>query len=140
MEICHRIGACKSLYFTFPQVLNMEAYILQQLQFRLRAITPKTYMSRFLRAAGATKGDILTNLVKYLTELTLPEYRFLKYRPSEIAAAAVLCARMILNINSPWVSLDNFLLKTSKCLRSKGVLNLFRLKIWNITPDINKRT
>lgn len=84
------------------QIVAMESRVLKVLNFRIRCITPKTFMGRYLRAAGAVENDILTNLVKYLTELSIPEYRFLKYRPSELAAAAVLCARRTLNFDEVW--------------------------------------
>ena len=43
-------------------------------------------------------------LAKYLMELTLPEYSFVKYDPSEIAAAALCIATKILDQSTEWVS------------------------------------
>ncbi len=43
-------------------------------------------------------------LLQYLAELTLQEYGFLEFKMSLIAAATVLCARLLLGHATPWVS------------------------------------
>jgi cyclin-A len=83
-------------------IIDMEARIAVRLGFRLKAATAKTFMHRFLRAAGAARGDNQTALVKYLAEITLPETRFLAFRPSVVCAAAVLVARRIERIEPEW--------------------------------------
>ena len=88
--------------YSREQILEMERVLLQRLEYRLKGATVKTYMARFLFASGARRGGMETNLVKYLAEMTLPEYRFIKYRPSEICAAVVLCARRTLGVTEEW--------------------------------------
>ena len=51
------------------------------------------FLNRFLKAAKVGECDQTTEkLCEYLCELTLQEYTFIKYRPSEIAAAALRLA------------------------------------------------
>ena len=55
-------------------------------------------------------------LSKYLMELTLPDYAFVPYDPSEIAAAALCLSNKILEPEMEWVNLliivmNNFLSK-----------------------------
>jgi hypothetical protein len=84
------------------EILDMEMRILKDLRFTVKCATAKSFMARFLRAAGAVRGDMQTNLVKYLAELTLLELRFLQYAPSQVAAAALLTARRTLRFATPW--------------------------------------
>lgn len=93
---------------TYPkeEVLKMESEVLNHLSFHLSAPTVKTFLRRFLRAAQASCKDTmlpLGYLANYLAELTLVEYSFLKFLPSEIAASAVFLARWILDQSChPW--------------------------------------
>jgi cyclin A len=76
------------------EILAMEGTILNRLQFELSVATPKTFLSRYLRAAqiGGACGSTAASLCHYLCELTLQEYAILKFRPSELAAAALRLA------------------------------------------------
>merc|ERR1711935_869791 len=67
--------------------------ILNRLNFELSVATAKVFLNRFLKAAKAGECDSTTQMLcQYLCELTLQEYTFLKYRPSEMAAAALRLA------------------------------------------------
>ena len=71
----------------------MEGMVLNRLNFELSVATSKVFINRFLKAAKAGECDSTTEMLcKYLCELTLQEYAFVKYRPSEIAAAALRLA------------------------------------------------
>jgi len=75
------------------EILHMEGMILNRLKFELSAATVKVFLNRFLKAAKVGECDQTTEkLCEYLCELTLQEYSFIKYRPSEIAAAALRLA------------------------------------------------
>lgn len=87
--------------YSREEIIAMERRVAEQLGYRLRCATPKTFMARYLRAAGAKRGDLVTNLTKYTCELSLQEYRFLKYRPSEVCAAVILNARRTARYNKP---------------------------------------
>ena len=81
--------------YTRTQVVDMERKILDTLKFELTVPTTKTFLRRFLTAAKAEPR--VECLASFLTELTLLEYSFIEYEPSEIAASAVLLALFTLN-------------------------------------------
>uniref|UniRef100_A0A7R9XMB7 Cyclin N-terminal domain-containing protein n=1 Tax=Polyblepharides amylifera TaxID=1486889 RepID=A0A7R9XMB7_9CHLO len=74
------------------QVLEMERKVLNMLGYNVGTPTVKTFARRYLRVAESTMDDRLDLLVCFLCELTLLEYTFLKFTPSQIAASAVLLA------------------------------------------------
>ncbi|WOG82282.1 hypothetical protein DCAR_0101445 [Daucus carota subsp. sativus] len=88
------------------EVLHMESQVLNILGFQLAVPTTKTFLRRFLQAAQSNYQAPrvqLEFLANYLAELTLPEYGFLWFLPSLIAAAAVFLARWMLDPSSqPW--------------------------------------
>ena len=71
----------------------MEGMVLNRLNFELSVATTKVFINRFLKAAKAGECDSTTEMLcKYLCELTQQEYGFIKYRPSEVAAAGLRLA------------------------------------------------
>jgi len=75
------------------EILHMEGMILNRLKFELSIATTRVFLNRFVKAARAGECDQTTEkLCEYLCELTLQEYTFIKYLPSEIAAAALRLA------------------------------------------------
>ncbi|CAL4892096.1 unnamed protein product [Urochloa decumbens] len=88
------------------EVLEMERKVLNDLGFHLSVPTTKTFLRRFLRAAQASCIGPLSTLgylANYLAELTLIDYGFLKFLPSEVAASSVFLARWTLNQSDhPW--------------------------------------
>ncbi|KAK1396186.1 hypothetical protein POM88_006049 [Heracleum sosnowskyi] len=87
------------------EVLRMESQVLNFLDFQLSTPTTKKFL-RFVQAAQTcykAPRIELEFLANYLAELTLPEYGFLKFLPSLIAASAVFLARWMLDqSNQPW--------------------------------------
>ena len=91
--------------FTVDEVLAAERYTLSTLKYDLSYPNPMNFLRRISKADNY---DIQTRtLGKYLMELSLVDHRFLEYRQSHIAAAAMYLARMILE-RGPW---DNTLTK-----------------------------
>ncbi|XP_048599822.1 cyclin-A2-4-like [Brassica napus] len=93
--------------FIKDQVLEMERQVLMHFSFQIYTPTSKTFLRRFLRAAHASdmqKPSVeIEFLANYLMELTLIDYKFLKFLPSVIAASAVFLAKWTLNQSShPW--------------------------------------
>ena len=87
------------------EIMSMEAIILNRLNFELSIATSKGFLNRFMKAAKAGECDATTEaLCQYLCELTLQEYSFLKYRPSQIAAAAFRLALHTMRLPS-WTPL-----------------------------------
>lgn len=87
------------------EIMSMEAIILNRLNFELSIATSKGFLNRYMKAAKAGECDATTEaLCQYLCELTLQEYSFLKYRPSQIAAAAFRLALHTMRLPS-WTPL-----------------------------------
>ncbi|KAL3133871.1 Cyclin-A1-2 [Trebouxia sp. C0010 RCD-2024] len=85
--------------YSREEVIAMEQQILGALSFELTVPTAKTFLRRFLKAAmpsDAPADARLEFLSSYLAELMLPEYRALQFRPSQIAASAVMLANLTL--------------------------------------------
>lgn len=72
------------------QILTMESIILNTLGFHMTVPTALRFGERLMKVAGCdSQGQ---NLIKYYIELTLQDYKFLKYLPSMIAASATYLA------------------------------------------------
>ena len=90
--------------YTREQILKMEGDMLSKLNFQLTTPNSLLFLKRFVKVAGVhanprTKTDLLAN---YLVELTLQDYKMLKYLPSQIAAAATYLSLKTMGAN-PWV-------------------------------------
>jgi transcription initiation factor TFIIIB Brf1 subunit/transcription initiation factor TFIIB len=88
--------------YTREDVLNMERNILVTLNFNLSTPTPLHFLRRFSKAARSDSK--IHTLSKYITELSLLEYKMLEYLPSQIAAAAVYISRKMCGISPLWVN------------------------------------
>ncbi|PWA78182.1 Cyclin A/B/D/E [Artemisia annua] len=92
--------------YTKKEVLDMEREVLDVLSFHLSVPTVQKFLRRFILAAQSSyKVPVveLEYLANYLSELTLTEYSFLKFRPSLVAASAVYLAKWTLDqIEHPW--------------------------------------
>ena len=71
------------------QILNMEKIMLNSLKFNLTVPTHYHFLHRFLKVAGLAENAEAVNYASYLVELSLPEYASLRFRYSQVAAAAV---------------------------------------------------
>jgi G2/mitotic-specific cyclin 2 len=86
--------------FTVDEVLSAERYTLQTLKYDLSYPNPMNFLRRISKA---DQYDIQTRTVgKYLMEISLVDHRFLEYRQSHIAAAAMYLARMMME-RGEWV-------------------------------------
>jgi len=80
--------------YTREQILQMEKMMLNDLAFHLTVPTVWPFMNRFLKACGS---DRQTGMVAgYLVELALVDYQMVKYKPSQLACAAVYAANAAL--------------------------------------------
>ncbi|OAL20135.1 hypothetical protein AYO22_09107 [Fonsecaea multimorphosa] len=80
--------------FTIEEVLSAERYTLSTLKYDLSYPNPMNFLRRISKADNY---DIQTRtLGKYLMEISLVDHRFLEYKQSHIAAAAMYLARTIL--------------------------------------------
>ncbi|CAD7702416.1 unnamed protein product [Ostreobium quekettii] len=91
-EVRDFIQICDHAY-TRADILAMEKNMLIELGWKLTMPTTYHFLSRFLKAAGSQNDKHMNMLAAYITELSLLSYSTLKYKFSEIAAAAVYVAR-----------------------------------------------
>jgi cyclin B len=86
--------------YSKAEILDTEVCILNALQFRIQTVSPYFFLCRFL---GVMKyGKTHTFLAQYILELTLVDYRMLKYSPTHLASSAALLANKIMRISPPW--------------------------------------
>ena len=77
------------------QILNMEKIMLNSLKFNLTVPTHYHFLHRFLKVAGLAENAEAVNYATYLVELALPEYSTLRFRYSQVAAAAVYATMIV---------------------------------------------
>lgn len=80
--------------YTRDEILKMEVCILKALKFNICCPTAMNFLDRYQSANGCT--DAHKHLAQYLLELSLVEYKMLKYGPSHLAAAAILLSNKLL--------------------------------------------
>ncbi|KAI9851451.1 MAG: G2/mitotic-specific cyclin [Thelocarpon superellum] len=81
--------------FTEDEILSAERYVLAALNYDLSYPNPMNFLRRISKADNY---DIQTRtLGKYLMEISLLDYRFMKFQPSHVAASSMYLARMILD-------------------------------------------
>jgi hypothetical protein len=85
--------------YSKQEILDMEAVILNVLAFDLACPTVVHFLAKFQRANRGS--EVHKHLAQYTAELSLLEMKFLKYKPSQIAAAAVLLSNRLMLRRAP---------------------------------------
>ncbi|KAK5987631.1 G2/mitotic-specific cyclin-B [Cladobotryum mycophilum] len=81
--------------FSETEILSAERFILSTLSYDLSYPNPMNFLRR---VSKADNYDIQSRTIgKYLTEISLLDHRFMAYRPSHTAAAAMYLARLMLD-------------------------------------------
>ena len=81
--------------FSEAEILSAERFVLASLDYDLSYPNPMNFLRRISKADNY---DIQTRtLGKYLLEIGCLDHRFLKYPPSQVAAAAMYLARLMLD-------------------------------------------
>jgi len=89
--------------FSEAEILSAERFVLATLNYDLSYPNPMNFLRRISKADNY---DIQSRTIgKYLMEISLLDHRFMCYRPSLVAAAAMYLARLILD-RGEWVSLS----------------------------------
>ena len=87
--------------FTEEEILSAERFVLSALNYDLSYPNPMNFLRRISKADNY---DIQTRtLGKYLLEIGCLDHRFLAHPPSQVAAAAMFLARLVLE-RGPWDS------------------------------------
>ena len=84
--------------YTAEQILEMEKIMLNSLRFSLTVPTTLSFLSRFSKVALDPSNKQAVNFATYLVELSLVDYSCLKFCYSQVAAAAVFCTRLMLDL------------------------------------------
>jgi len=85
--------------YTREEILEMEGNMLAIFEFKLTTTSAYRFLERYSNVHGTDERTY--NLAKYLIELSLVEYKMLKYTPSNIAASALYLSSKILK-KTPW--------------------------------------
>lgn len=91
-EISDLIYICDHAY-SKEQILSMEEKILLSLGYKMTIPSAHSFLVRFLKAAHADRK--MVQISCYILDGTLQSYTLLHYRPSQLAAAAVMIARKV---------------------------------------------
>ncbi|PAV62157.1 hypothetical protein WR25_07542 [Diploscapter pachys] len=92
--------------YTAANILNMERYMLKELDFAVAAPTANWFANRFARFQKASR--LTRHAMAYLLDLTLLDVAYIAFKPSYIAAAA-LCYANVLTGPEPWTKqMENF--------------------------------
>jgi transcription initiation factor TFIIIB Brf1 subunit/transcription initiation factor TFIIB len=86
--------------YTKSQILNMEGQILKALNFNVTVTSSYLFLQRFAKLLNMNEKAYM--MARYLLELSLVEYSFLKYTPSNIAASAAYLAAKIFKMKTTW--------------------------------------
>ncbi len=85
--------------YTREQILAMESIILNALEFNLTVPYAMRFAERYVKFAS--DSEQFKEMVNFLIELTLQDYRFLRYVPSTVASSAISLA-LHLSGNASW--------------------------------------
>lgn len=86
--------------YTKEQVLKMERDILYALDFKVTAPSQFRFIERYSKLSQS--DDLIINLARYISELTLLNTDFYKWMPSHIAASALYVARKMQKRQPSW--------------------------------------
>jgi hypothetical protein len=102
--------------FTEEEILSAERFVLAALNYDLSYPNPMNFLRRISKADNY---DIQTRtLGKYLLEISCLDHRFIGHPPSQVAAAAMYLARLVLE-RGEWVS-QSFITLTADLLTFVG--------------------
>ena len=78
-------------FFTLTQMEKMEMDLLQRLQWNVHPPTPQLFLKYYLMILELKDSEV-QDLAQYMVEVSTIDYFFVSYKPSEVAAAALLDA------------------------------------------------
>jgi len=86
--------------YTKEEILEMERKMLQTLDFNIQITSSFRFLERFTKIAKV--DPLILNLSRYLLELALVNYKFLKYSPSNLASSALYLSLKMTKHPNPW--------------------------------------
>jgi hypothetical protein len=92
--------------FTDDEILSAERFVLTALNYNLSYPNPMNFLRRISKA---DYYDVETRTVgKYLLEISCLDHRFIAYPPSQVAAAAMFFARLVLERGEWSATLEHY--------------------------------
>ncbi|CAD7946606.1 unnamed protein product [Amoebophrya sp. A25] len=88
--------------YSRDEILEMEVRILNTLKFEVTVPSALQFLEYYVKEAGISRADAHFFLCQYLVETTLLSPKFLKYKPSELAASSLYLANRIRKEYIPW--------------------------------------
>jgi transcription initiation factor TFIIIB Brf1 subunit/transcription initiation factor TFIIB len=96
------ISFCSDNLFNADQVTGTEDFILRQLDWKLAFPTSLAFMISYTRLLGIDSDSQVFLMMRYVVELALQSPIYLTYKPSMIAASAVVLARCCMQESEIW--------------------------------------
>ena len=134
-ELRDYVYVCKNS-FTKSDILKAEFEILRMLDFNMLTVSPYLiYQRLFLITKSSLEelygkvGNISFHIGCFFIELSLFEYKMLKYPPSVVASSAIFATRKLMKIKPTWPT-EN--MKNSFHYNSKEVLECSK-ELFNLT-------
>lgn len=88
--------------YSRDDILDMEVSVLNVLKFQVTVPNSLQFLSFLIGAMGISRAEDHFFLAQYLIESTLLDVKFLKHKPSELAAASLYLANRIRKLPAPW--------------------------------------
>jgi len=88
--------------YTSDEVLRMEVLMLTTLDFQICQPTALHFLQWLQRTNSC--ADMNSDLAQYMLELSLVDYKMIRYSPSHLAASAVLLSNKLLHCQPVWSS------------------------------------
>eukprot|EP00747_Dinoflagellata_sp_TGD_P210815 gnl/TRDRNA2_/TRDRNA2_84060_c0_seq1.p1 gnl/TRDRNA2_/TRDRNA2_84060_c0~~gnl/TRDRNA2_/TRDRNA2_84060_c0_seq1.p1 ORF type:complete len:539 (-),score=110.04 gnl/TRDRNA2_/TRDRNA2_84060_c0_seq1:90-1706(-) len=86
--------------YTREEVIEMEVIMLSTLEFKVCRPNAAHFLERYAHVNGCTGAH--RDLAQYLLELTLVDYKMIRYSPSHLAAGALLLSNKLLRRQPAW--------------------------------------
>jgi len=102
--------------YSKEEIIQMEVMMLTALDFRVCCPTAAHFLERYQCVNGCSEAH--RDLAQYLLELTLVDYKMVKYAPSHLAAAAVLLSNKLLRRQPSWtLAVEKHTMMTEQMLK-----------------------
>lgn len=121
--------------FSEEEILSAERFVLSALNYDLSYPNPMNFLRRISKADNY---DIQTRtLGKYLLEIGCLDHRFIAHPPSQVAAAAMYLARLVLE-RGPWVCRPvSFITVFANCCRMPLLPTMLAIRKRRSSPFFN---
>lgn len=96
LRMIENLTAFEQQFVLKDQIVDLETEILTIFAFDFNYIGPVPFIERYLRILDRDSDERLTQIAVQLCKFSLSDERFLNFRPSQIAACALLISINIL--------------------------------------------